>query len=972
MKTHLKFTCATTILLGLFMLTAGGVFSQSQPESRKNIHYSDFRSLKGRKNLPASGIFNFAQREKQGVLQEMASAQDNSHVKLAGRWANGPCYTVATDSNYVYFNNGGYLEIASLKETSGKVLGKIVLPSVPEGIIAKGQTVFVADWQDGLRIIDVSDPAHPVETGFLDTKGHAIGVTVSGKYAYVADDNNGLRIIDVSDPAHPVETGFLDTKGYAIGVTVSGKYAYVADDNDGLRIIDVSDPAHPVETGFLDTKGTAYGVTLSGKYAYVADGKDGLRIIDVNDPAHPVETGSADTTGHIGYVIVSEKYAYVADWWDGLHILDISDPAHPVETGLFDIEDGAGDVAMSGQNIYAVSSKGLQVINIANPSKPAGAGFFGTGDYAFDVSVSGQYAYVADGDNGLHIINVNDPAHPIETGFLDTRGTAYGVTLSGKYAYVADWQDGLRIIDVSDPAHPVEVGFDTVKNVYDVTLSGKYAYLADQYDGMCIVEVSDPAHPVEISSFTTKGCVDHIAISGKYAYIADQVSLSIVDVSDPTHPVETGSFTKDIYDPLGVIVSGKYAYVADGVEGLSVVDVSNPAHPVETGFFKTGFSANDVTLSGKYAYVADFFHGLRVINICDPSRPEEAGFFGTRDGAYKISTSGKYVYVAGMKDGLYILEPESTEYFVPAWSENPYQPMKILIDTLILPDSGLQPNDEVGLFDKDSAGNDICVGAGTVLDTVSSKHPLCIVAATDDPATPKTDGFTNQNQITFKVWSAGAQKEYTQYCAKYNSAFDSVFSSSDTALVALDFNNVLKKPQTPQGQMTVLEGTDQTSDYTVPAVKYAKTYTWGLYPDKAGSIAGDDTTGTVTWNSNYTGTEAYVFVTVSNGSCGSVSSDSLKIRLSPLGIPQHADGKNILVAPNPTRGDIKITLKDNTQNYNLFVINQMGEIIMEEKLKAEGNQHQFSLNLGELPTGIYYLRFVNKEGVIIKKVLISK
>ena len=151
-----------------------------------------------------------------------------------------------------------------------------------------------------------------------------------------------------------------------------------------------------------------------------------------------------------------------------------------------------------------------------------------------------------------------------------------------------------------------------------------------------------------------------------------------------------------------------------------------------------------------------------------------------------------------------------------------------------------------------------------------------------------------------------------------------------------------------------------------------QTYTWELYPDKAGTIAGNDTTGTVTWNSNYTGTEAYVFVIVSNSFCGSVSSDSLKIRLSPVGIPQHPNDKNILVAPNPTRGNIFITLKNNAQDYELFVINATGRTVMKRVINSGQKQHQFSLNLSELPTGIYYLRFVNKNGVVIKKVLVNK
>ena len=54
-----------------------------------------------------------------------------------------------------------------------------------------------------------------------------------------------LRIIDVSDPAHPTEAGFYDTPGYAEGVAVSGNYVYVANEDGGLVILRFS-PYHHI------------------------------------------------------------------------------------------------------------------------------------------------------------------------------------------------------------------------------------------------------------------------------------------------------------------------------------------------------------------------------------------------------------------------------------------------------------------------------------------------------------------------------------------------------------------------------------------------------------------------------------------------------------------------------------------------------------------------------------------------------
>ena len=99
----------------------------------------------------------------------------------------------------------------------------------------------------------------------------------------MADKEEGLRVIDVSDPENPDEIGFYDTPGFAYGVFAAGDMAYVADNVAGLRVIDVSDPENPDEVGFYDTPGVAWGVFVAGNLAYVADGGSGLRILDVSD-----------------------------------------------------------------------------------------------------------------------------------------------------------------------------------------------------------------------------------------------------------------------------------------------------------------------------------------------------------------------------------------------------------------------------------------------------------------------------------------------------------------------------------------------------------------------------------------------------------------------------------------------------------------------------------------------------------------
>jgi hypothetical protein len=177
---------------------------------------------------------------------------------------------------------------------------------------------FTAKAQDSLNVSLMS-------RALTEQWDHAYAVATRLNYAYVAAGNSGLRIVDISNPNSPVQAGFYDTPGFALGVAAGASYAYIADGANGLRVIEVGDPASAAEVGFLDTPGFANGVAVAGNYAYVADGSS-LRVINVSNPAAPSQTGSAPVPA-VG-VAVQGNYAYVAAGGAGLRIIDIAIRPH--------------------------------------------------------------------------------------------------------------------------------------------------------------------------------------------------------------------------------------------------------------------------------------------------------------------------------------------------------------------------------------------------------------------------------------------------------------------------------------------------------------------------------------------------------------------------------------------------------------------------------------------------------------------
>jgi len=269
----------------------------------------------------------------------------------AGPWFLGSAEAVAVDKGYAYFGSVQTFRIATISNSAPpQIVGEVALPGIIFDVELSNGHAFVADFTEGLRIIDVGVPSAPFETGWLDTPGFANGVAVAGGYAYVADFGS-LRVIDVGLPSAPSEVGSLDTPGISWDVAVTGTYAYLAD-NDGVRVIDVSAPSTPAVVGFAPTAYSAWVIDQSGDRALVASA-GGLHVIDVSDPSSPSEEGFLAIPGsNTSGLAEAASLVYVANGSGGLRVIDVSDPVTPFEVCSFSTPGTARGVALRPGDLF--------------------------------------------------------------------------------------------------------------------------------------------------------------------------------------------------------------------------------------------------------------------------------------------------------------------------------------------------------------------------------------------------------------------------------------------------------------------------------------------------------------------------------------------------------------------------------------------------------------------------------------------
>ena len=325
-----------------------------------------------------------------------------------------------------------------------------------QGVLGKNLDVTLSgDWFDATTQVIMSPSNDKVSQGggtvsSLDIIS-AYGIDILNDTAYVAAGYDGLKIINISDPAAPETLGSVHTPGEAVKVAVLDNIAYVADDWKGLQIINVSDPTAPQIIGSVDTPGDATDLAVVGNIVYVADDWKGLQIINMSDPTAPRIISSVYLKDAVD-VVVADQTAYVANGYYGLSIINVSNPENPKIIATMDTSECYG-VEIAGKTAYVASSGGLEIVNIANPYKPESIGFVDApqGCYPRGIKIINQTAYLLMGNKGIQIIDVNDSSNAEILSFIDTINYAYDLMVVDDIIYIMESGSGSTVVRSPQP-----------------------------------------------------------------------------------------------------------------------------------------------------------------------------------------------------------------------------------------------------------------------------------------------------------------------------------------------------------------------------------------------------------------------------------------------------------------------------------------------------------------------------------------
>ncbi|MDH5684393.1 MAG: hypothetical protein OEZ20_08010, partial [candidate division WOR-3 bacterium] len=353
---------------------------------------------------------------------------------------------------------------SSIEFMSSTVLGD-ALPA-----FASAERYLLVGWStwpnSGFQIMDISDLRNPtiVSRCTLSTSGAgSMSIAVKDSYALCCcTAQSPLRIVDISNPSHPIEIDSFPIMGG--NLKIRDTLAFLLGHGDTmLYILNVADPRNlSVVSQWRKERNRPASYDIKDNYVFVVSESSYMFILDVSNPSSPVEIGSIELPPW-GQVAVIDSTAYILTRGQGhrfvgaLLSVDVSNPSSPSIVGELLTPGEGRAMQMKDTFAYHITWNDykdlgrLYVMDVSEPTLPNPVKCCTLPGMAFKSHKDGDFLFLCFGDSGLYIYKTIEPNSPDLVGrfyipgcFIRDVFVREGDTL----AFVTG--DMLRVLNLSD------------------------------------------------------------------------------------------------------------------------------------------------------------------------------------------------------------------------------------------------------------------------------------------------------------------------------------------------------------------------------------------------------------------------------------------------------------------------------------------------------------------------------------------
>lgn len=284
-------------------------------------------------------------------------------------------------------------------------LSEIATGNAPFDVQLSGNLAFVSDYYGGLSVFDVSNASEPILLDNLPLPlAHYFHVVEN--FAFVACWDSGLKIINVTNPTNLTEVGSYND-GVEVGSTfVSNDVAIVGKTDGGVLILNVSDLTNPQKLSQYNATGMPNVCAIRENIAFVTYWEQsGSRIVFLNitNPVTPVFIGQYANVVEIYDFKLNEDILITANSISGIYFVNISNLTNPIEIAQIDTSSQAYGVDSIDDYVFVGDSNTLEVIGFSDFTNLQVIGSFDDTGASQKLQIVDDLVYVVNYPKGLVI-----------------------------------------------------------------------------------------------------------------------------------------------------------------------------------------------------------------------------------------------------------------------------------------------------------------------------------------------------------------------------------------------------------------------------------------------------------------------------------------------------------------------------------------------------------------------------------------
>ncbi|MFY8128873.1 MAG: LVIVD repeat-containing protein [Chitinophagaceae bacterium] len=343
-----------------------------------------------------------------------------------------------------------------------------------------GNFVFVNEKNEGIHVIDNTNPSSPINKTFINIPGN-LDVAVKDNILY-ADCYNDVVAINISNPNNIVITTVVEDvfkdKRFLFGRTLPVGTALIGWESKDTTV-DIE-----VQPGLgIWTKNES---AIIGPSSWFIGLGGGLMSMSPSGATSPVN-GIAGSNSRFA---IQNNYMYCVTKSE-LHIFNINNASTPTTTNIKNIGWEIETIYPFKDKLFIGARSGMFIYDIANPTNPNYVSGFSHARLCDPVIADDTHAYltlhasnnICDGtQNELNVLDITDITRPT----LLTRVNLtkpQGLSKHNNILMVCDDNSGVRVFNVANPANPQLITTIPLQAAYEVILINGIA-LVTAKDGL--------------------------------------------------------------------------------------------------------------------------------------------------------------------------------------------------------------------------------------------------------------------------------------------------------------------------------------------------------------------------------------------------------------------------------------------------------------------------------------------------------